>query len=299
MRPRACPGRPHHGDTTIATSLELTAGALRLALRPDLGGSIAGLWLGDTPVLRSTEPASLERARLAGCYPMVPYSNRIGYRRFRWHGQDFTTAPNVEEATPHSMHGVGWIRPWTVLSSSATEAELGLEHAPDAHWPFAFEVRQRFVLTPEQLTVSMQLTNRHDGPAPAGLGWHPYFTKRQRSRLHIEVSQRWENDASGLPTRKMPLPGIDGDVAHLGFDNCFEGWPGQARLRDERLSVRLSSDLPYLVVFTPDVKPYYCVEPVSHVSNAIHMAEPAQHGLRSLEPGASLSGWMTLAIAPV
>jgi aldose 1-epimerase len=36
------------------------------------------------------------------------------------------------------------------------------------------------------------------------------------------------------------------------------------------------------VVFTPDTKrDYYCVEPVSHVSNAIHMADPAAHGLRA------------------
>ncbi len=40
-------------------SLELRSGDLRLALRPDLGGSIAGLWLGDVPVLRSTEPDAL------------------------------------------------------------------------------------------------------------------------------------------------------------------------------------------------------------------------------------------------
>ena len=42
---------------------ELHAGALRLALRPDLGGSIAGLWHRDTPVLRCTEPGALEEPR--------------------------------------------------------------------------------------------------------------------------------------------------------------------------------------------------------------------------------------------
>ena len=64
--------------------LELRAGRLRLALCPALGGSIAGLWWGDVPVLRSTEAAELKAARLSGCYPLVPYSNRVGYRRFSW-----------------------------------------------------------------------------------------------------------------------------------------------------------------------------------------------------------------------
>ena len=44
-------------------ALELRAGALRLALRPDLGGAIAGFWHDTTPILRSCEPA--ESASLA------------------------------------------------------------------------------------------------------------------------------------------------------------------------------------------------------------------------------------------
>ena len=279
-------------------TLELRAAELRLALRPDLGGAIAGLWLGDTPVLRSTEAADLATSRLSGCFPLVPYSNRLGYRRFRWMGHDHTTQPNFDD-NPHSVHGVAWQRAWSVVSSGADQAELAYTHSADAHWPFAFDLRQRFVLTPDALEVHLAITNRAATPQPVGLGWHPYFPKRPRSRLHIELSERWDNDPSGLPTRKVPQPGIDGDVSHLGFDNCFEGWKGPARIRDEKLSLRLTSSLPYLVVFTPDTKPYYCVEPVSHVSNALHMSDPAAHGLRALAPGATFDAWMKLEVAHV
>jgi len=280
--------------------LELRAGDLRLALRPDLGGAIAGFWLGDTAVLRSTEATELSGARLSGCYPLVPYSNRLGYRRFRWLGHEHTTQPNFDEGNPHSVHGVAWQRPWSVLSSSAAAAELSYTHAADAHWPFAFEAQQRFVLSADALELQLSITNRADAPQPVGLGWHPYFPKRPRSRLHIELGERWDNDPSGLPTRRVPQPaGIDGDVAHLGFDNCFEGWKGPARIRDEKLSLRLTSSLPYLVVFTPATKPYYCVEPVSHVSNAIHMSDPPAHGLLALAPGATFEAWMKLEVEHV
>lgn len=280
------------------TALELRAGPLRLALRPDLGGCIAGLWRDGLPVLRSVEPAELAASRPSGCYPLVPYSNRLGYRRFRWLGKDHVTAPNFDDS-PHSLHGVAWTRPWQLLSRSETEAELAYVHAPDEHWPFAFEVRQRFVLEPGALTVHLVVTNQAAHPAPVGLGWHPYFCKRQRSRLHAELTERWESDTSGLPTRHVPQPGIDGDVAHLGYDHCFEGWRGAARIRDEKLSLKLSSSLPYLVVYTPDTKDYFCVEPVSHVSNAIHMADPLAHGLRSIAPGAATDAWMKLEISLV
>ena len=147
--------------------------------------------------------------------------------------------------------------------------------------------------------MRLAVTNRAPQPAPMGVGWHPYFPKRARSRLHIELTDRWDCDATLLPTRRLAQPGIDADVAHLSFDHCFEGFSGAARIRDEKLSLRLSSSLERLVVFTPPERDYFAVEPVSHVSNAIHMADPAAHGLVTLAPGETLSAWMKLDAARV
>jgi len=275
---------------------ELHAGALRLALRPDLGGAVAGLWHGDTPLLRSTEPATLASAHAAAMFPLLPYSNRLGYRRFRWRGQDYTTRANVE-GSPHSLHGIGWQRPWRLVSSSVLEVVLELSHAADADWPFAFTARQYFGLGADAFTARLQFTNDADREQPVGLGFHPYFVKRLRSRLHVELSDRWEADATLLPTRRVAQPGIDSDLSHLDFDNCFEGWRGPARIRDERFSLQLSSSLPYLVVYTPAERDYFCVEPVSHVSNAVHMADPMAHGLVALAPGATQEASMRLAVS--
>jgi aldose 1-epimerase len=285
-----------HAST--AHSFELHAGALRLALRPDLGGCIAGFWHRETPILRSTEPVELQRARASGCYPLVPYSNRIGHARFRWKGQEYTTRPNFDDG-PHSLHGVGWLRAWETVSSSALEVVLRYRHAPDADWPFAFEASQYFTLSPQALHVELVVTNLAEIAHPVGLGWHPYFPKRSRSRLHAEVAGRWDTDALLLPVRKVAQPGIDSDVSHLDFDHCFDGWRGAARIRDERFSLQLSSSLDRVVVYTPQAKDFFCVEPVSHVNNAIHMADPLAHGLRSLAPGESTRAWMQLDVAVV
>jgi len=276
-------------------SLELHAGALRLALRPDLGGVIAGLWHGETPVLRSTEPVDLAQPRTSASYPLVPYSNRLGYRSFRWKGKAYTTAANFGD-NPHSVHGVAWLRSWEVVSSSSADVCLKYCHVPDEHWPFSFEVVQHFHLTPHELTVKLVFTNTDALAQPVGLGWHPYFPKRERSRLHIEVDGRWDSDASQLPVARVAQPGIDASVSQLDFDNCFDGWKGAARISDETFSLQLTSTLPYLVVYTPEDKGYFCVEPVSHLSNAIHMTDPVAHGLRTLEPGEVFESSMTLAV---
>jgi aldose 1-epimerase len=274
---------------------ELHAGALRLALRPDLGGSIAGLWHRHLPVLRCTEPGDLATARQSGCFPMLPYSNRLAYRRFRWKGVDYGTAPNFDD-NPHSLHGVGWLRPWDIVSSSALDVVLRYRHAGDADWPFAFEARQHVALGPQRLHVEMVVDNLADVAQPLGLGWHPYFPKRARSRLHAEVAGRWDGDATLLPVRRVEQHGIDGDVQHLDYDHAFDGWRGAARVRDEAMSLRLTSSLDRLVVYTPPRHAHFCVEPVSHLSNAIHMPDPLAHGLRSVAPGASTAAWMQIDV---
>jgi aldose 1-epimerase len=280
---------------TSTPHFELHAGALRLALRPDLGGCIAGLWHRHLPVLRCTEPGELDGARASGCFPLVPYSNRLAYRRFRWKGVDYGTQANFDDS-PHSVHGVGWRRPWQIVSSSAVDVVLTYRHAADADWPFAFEVRQYFTLTPQAMRVQMVFDNLAEIAQPVGLGWHPYFPKRARSRLHIELDGRWDSDAAQLPVRKVAQSGIDSDVQHLDYDNCFDGWRSAARIRDEKMSLQLTSSLDRLVVYTPQQRDYYCVEPVSHVSNAIHMADPLAHGLRSVGPGESFEAWMQLEV---
>jgi aldose 1-epimerase len=279
--------------------VELRSGRLRLALRPDIGGSIAGLWLGELPVLRSVEPAALVGPRQSACFALVPYSNRLGYKRLRWQGREYTTAANFGDDYPHSLHGSAWQQPWRVLASDAHSAELMFTQRSDAHWPFAFDVTQSFELEDDALTLRLAFTNIDARTQPVGLGWHPYFPKRTQSRLHVECSARWESDAAThLPTRRVAQPGIDGAVRHLDFDHCFEGWRGAARVRDEALAVSITSSLPYLVVYTPPAHDYFCVEPVGHVSNAIHMADPAAHGLVAVGAAETLEAWMRIEVHP-
>jgi aldose 1-epimerase len=86
--------------------------------------------------------------------------------------------------------------------------------------------------------VHLIFTNTASHAAAGGPGLAPLLPQAQRSRLHVELTDRWDSDASGLPTRRVPQPGIDGDVVPPGLRHCFEGWRGPARIRDEKLSLR-------------------------------------------------------------
>jgi aldose 1-epimerase len=276
--------------------VQLQQGPLRLALRADCGGAIAGLWLDGLPVLRSREPQELASVRESGCFALVPYSNRIGQRQFSWLGRNYTLASNCSDE-PHNLHGTGWLDAWQVRESSSERAMLEYTHPSDEHWPFAFHVEQLFELKPDSLRITLAATNIDARETPMGLGWHPYFVRRARSRVHLELQHRWEADESKLPVRRVAQTTLDADIAVLDLDNCFDGWSGPARIRDERLSLRMTSSLNHAVVYTPRDRDYFCVEPVSHVNNALRSDEPKSRGILALASGDTARAWMQLDIA--
>jgi aldose 1-epimerase len=279
--------------------IRLQAGALACELEPRLGGCIAGLWLGDLPVLRSTPAAQLTSSRQSGCYPLVPFSNRIGQATLEWQG---TRHPLVRNngAEAHAIHGVGWQRPWEVLESDEQSALLSYEHRPDASWPFAFDCSQGFRLREHTLAVTLSLTNQSREPAPAGLGWHPWFVKRPHSHIAFRAAGRWEMGDDKLPTQRRAHAGLDADAATLDVDHCFDGWDGVVRLHDELLRIRLTSSLSRVVVFTNGSREHIAIEPVSHVNNAVNLlqsgSDPAQLGLLTLQPGESCSAQMAIEV---
>ena len=110
-------------DEPLQGRFDLHAGALRLSLRADLGGCVAGLWHRDTPVLGSVQPESLTGAAQAACWPLLPWANRLGHAHFRFKGREVTTRPNLP-GEPHALHGLGWQRPWEIVSHTAQDAVL-------------------------------------------------------------------------------------------------------------------------------------------------------------------------------
>jgi aldose 1-epimerase len=281
--------------------LTLRCGELICEIEPDLGGCIRSLRIGELPVLRPS-PAELTSARQAASYPLVPYSNRIAQARLQWQGTLYPLVRN-NGAEPHAIHGVGWQRPWSVLQGDDTTALLSYEHRPDSAWPFAFDASQAFALRADRLEMTLSITNQSRDPAPAGLGWHPFFAKREHSRIAFAATGRWEMGEDKLPTRRVPSSGLDAECASLDVDHCYEGWSGEAQLRDERLKVRVTSSLKRLVVFTTPVRDSIAIEPVSHVNNAMSLvnagATAADLGLVTLQPGESCTAQMAIEVERV
>ena len=255
--------------------------------------------------MRSTPGEQLNTVRASGCYPLVPFSNRIAQAKLVWNGTSHPLVRNFNDE-PHAIHGVGWQRPWTVLDQSDNTALLSYEHRPDSHWPFAFDVSQAFALQGHSLQISLSITNQSGQAAPVGLGWHPYFVKRAHSHVQFAATGLWEMGEDKLPTLRRAAPGMDTDCQHLRIDNCFDGWDGRAQLNDELLHTRIEANLRHVVVYTHPDLDVVAIEPVSHVNNAVHLSSHSASqwrgvdqadplGLRVAQPGESYGVQMTIS----
>ncbi len=284
--------------------LTLRAGRASLVLAPEAGGAILGWSLGAVALLRPADANAVMRneARGMGCFPLMPYANRIAAARFPWAGQAVRLARNFGDH-PHSLHGLGWRRPWTVTAVAPAGATLSLAHdgtGPD--WPFAFEAEQRFTLTPAALRIDLRIVNRHPAPAPAGLGLHPFFPRPAGASLRFAAASVWETDATALAVRNGPVPAAwahdaGQTVGACALDHCFSGWDGHARLGlgSVVMDIEASDVFSHLQVFTPPGQRFFCVEPVTHRPDAIN--DEAGQGMHRLAANAALTGSVTFRIS--
>lgn len=279
--------------------LSLRCGRNAIVVSPDAGAGVFGWRIGATPVLRRTLPAAAVDGdpHAMGWFPLVPYANRMGLARFQWQGHLHVLTRNFGDS-PHCIHGIGWRRRWTVEHAAAESATLSLRHDPDGSWPFAFEATIGYRLTATSVRVAMAITNRHGKSAPAALGLHPFFPKAHEPALQFRASGAWDNGLDALPLRHVALPAAwnhatPRPVAASRLDNCFTGWDGHASITSGPASLRIEASEVFrnVQVFTPGWADFFCVEPVTHVPDALNRPDlPAEQAMDVLAPGQTLSG---------
>jgi aldose 1-epimerase len=286
--------------------LTLTAGASSIVVAPETGAGLTGWMLGRTPLTRRALPEATVGgdSHAMALFPLLPYCNRVGSARFVWRGTEYDLARNFGDS-PHAIHGVGWQRSWTLQHTAPSAATLCLHHRADPSWPFAFEAEVTYALSVSGLSVALRLTNRHESAAPAGLGIHPYFPKEHDPALRFNATGAWENNGDCLPEQHGPVPP---DWQHASFrlvaesrlDNCFTNWGGTAEIQAGPASLRIEASgiFRHLQVFTPHWADFFCVEPVTHIPDALNRPDlPPDQSMHVLAPGETLSG--TIRLTPI
>lgn len=267
----------------------LRAGAWDAGLLPALGGAVAYLRRDGRDVLRPA-PDGVDDLLATGCFPLVPYANRIAHGRFAFAGETHQLPLNFGDH-PHSLHGIGWQSAWTVTASGDAGASMELRHPGDERWPWRFRAEQHVRLGEDGLAITLLLANEDDRTMPAGLGLHPYFPRTASTRLTMAAERMWLGDETMIPTGAVAADRFGDWRAGAGFpdhliDNSFDGWSGSATIADADEVTRISAIGARVVhVYVPPDADFLCVEPVSHLPDALN------HGfaIDTLDPGETLA----------
>jgi aldose 1-epimerase len=281
--------------------LRLENGGAVLDLLPEVGGAVGAFTVDGKDILRRA-PEGTRDVLLTACFALVPFANRIADGTFVFRGETVRLPRNFGDH-PHALHGQGWQNPWRVAAHASDSATLVYEHAADA-WPWDYRAEQRFTLKPDALSIDLRLTNCGARAMPVGLGFHPYFPRRDGTVLKTDVTGVWLSDATFIPTDKADRAHFldlarGADLSRAPFvDHCHFGWSGRATIAGDGdvLNLAASPALDFLHLFLPRGESYFCAEPVSAMPDAVHR-DADESGLRVLEPGTAFTVSMVLSRA--
>jgi aldose 1-epimerase len=244
-------------DSPAAHAVHLAAGAVRLAVRPDIGCRVASLAIDGVETLRQGDRY--------GSFPMVPWCGRTENGRFR-NGVAVHRLPL--NAGPHAIHGTGRTTAWRQVPGG-TSTSAGFLYDLTDPWPYPGRVTQLFELTPDHLTITLAVETTGDS-FPAQCGWHPWFLRNLGlggQDVEVDFAPAWQEERGEdhLPTgrRIVPEPGP--------WDDCFgqpDGvdvtltWPGELRLR-------VTSPAQWVVLYDEQAEAV-CVEPQSGPPNGLN-----------------------------
>lgn len=286
-----------------SNTLHLRDGITQLTLAPGVGGAIANWTVVATgqSLLRPTDQQALEAAtpRQLGCYPLVPWSNRITKGGFD-NPEGWLALQANAQNSPLPIHGSAWQQAWEVVEHSQRSALLRLA----SQVPFAYTAEQRIELNEGRLHIHLQVTHNAEAPMWHGLGLHPYFPRTPHTRLQAGAEQVWQCDRHSLPTELSAVPphwdfSQEQELPPHHTDNAFVGWNGQARIvqPDAGYSLELVSEQGIYLLFCPEDKAFFCFEPVSHPVNAHHL--PGKPGLVLLHTNQRHSLTLSLQYRPL
>ncbi|MFF3607671.1 gluconokinase, GntK/IdnK-type [Streptomyces sp. NPDC002463] len=177
---------------------------------------------------------------------LAPWPNRVGGGRYRFGDRDHQL-PLTEPEKDNAIHGLLRWSLWRLLARTDDAVRVGTTLCPQPGYPFLLEVCAEYRLGPDGLETAVFATNAGTGPAPYGVGQHPYLAVGtdfvDTALLTVPARYLIRTDDRGLPIGQEPVDGTAYDfrtarpIGDLRLDTAFTGL---GRGPDGRAVVRLA-----------------------------------------------------------
>lgn len=279
--------------------LVLESDALEVVVLPEHGARLHRIRAFGVDLLRTpADPATHATDPFSwGAYVMAPWCNRVRPGPMEVAGRAVDLEPNFGDGS--AIHGQVIGRAWDVEGDGWLRVLGG-----DEGWPWRYEVGLRITLDRRTLTLAYGLTNRSDGPMPAGIGLHPWFRRPLELRVPADAVYPANSESPARPepvssafdlrSQRRPASGLDATWAGVTPPVIELVWPDEGI----RASLEAVNSGPLLVaVATPSDRDAIAVEPQTHGPDGLRRLRDGEpDALRLLEPGASLSLELRLTV---
>ncbi|MBC7236318.1 MAG: hypothetical protein H5T69_10785 [Chloroflexi bacterium] len=287
---------------------------------PETGCNLMSFKVGTVDYLYGLEGGEIG-PRLLGTPILYPTPNRVRNAEFTFEGRIFRFQPNNG---PHFIHGLVRDVPWQVDEPKVSEGSISVSaritFEPGRAWYDRFPIRNSleltFLLRPRAIRLVFVVRNEDlESRLPFGLAIHPYFPiigPRESVRIQVPA-QKWMEADHLIPTgRLLDLAKGPVDLTHptclqtLDLDDVFWGAEPehpQVIYYDQigkKVTLRASAFFTHCVVYTPQGRPYFCIENQSCSTDAHNLyargLQEAAH-LAILEPGQSLEASVEIEVS--
>ena len=242
---------------------------------------------------------------------LLPFPNRLRHGEYAWDGRTYRFPVN-NLASGSALHGYNHEARFAIasvdLGADGGRVRMAFVNHGDDYRPYGYPFRVHFAC---ELSIdasgafawSLAARNLGEGPAPVGLGWHPYFALPgglEAWRVTMPPNRMVEL-ADALPTGRLreglppqrPLP-ID-----AAWDDCFAlerpGDDATVTLAgpEYSLSLKQGGDTRYTQLYVPDTRDALAVEPMTCGVNAFRQNREEV----TLRPGATTSTSLQVVLA--
>ena len=281
----------------------LSSDTIQVEILPEVGGRLHRVRAFGHDLLRTPLDVAKQVSDpfFWGCFPLVPWSNRVPGGRIAFRGRVVDVPCNFGR---DAIHGEASARPWDVAGPGLLTFQGGRFGFP---WPY--EARQQYAVDGASLSLALSITNTGDEAMPAGLGIHPWFYAGNGLEAAIPADLTYPL-ANMLPSGPPePVSGVL-DRRSLsrvpwGLDNVWAGLTArQVELRwpDSGLHATLSftEAATHIVAASVEQNDAVAIEPVTHATDCFRLLAEAKPGaINALEPGETLAVTYTLSVARV
>lgn len=285
----------------------------QVGILPETGASIAfgrvkqgKAWV---DVLRPTPEADYGNSSKTSSFIMLPWCNRIREGKLRFQAEEYQLQTTPDDGT--ARHGDVRNRQWQIDHQDATTVRLSIDSRrfADMNFPFAFSASIEYRLQANDFVWEISMKNEDERVIPAGFGFHPYFVRPPEApQLTIPCNRAFHLVNHMAVAAPVPVPpsldfrqprSLDDHEFNDLLTNNAPDIPSVIDYRDICLKMYSDPVFCHILIYTPQGKPFFAVEPMSNANDGFNLHERGinEAGVIVLQPGETASGKVCLNVS--